>query len=67
MRDSLAQADLLLLSGGLGPTEDDVTRDAVAELVGRKLIYRLDAEEQIIARFRRSTGRWQRSTSARLS
>lgn len=52
MRDSLAQADLLLLSGGLGPTEDDVTRDAVAELVGRKLIYRLDAEEQIIARFR---------------
>ena len=33
----LARADLLLVTGGLGPTADDVTREAVAALLGRGL------------------------------
>jgi nicotinamide-nucleotide amidase len=38
--EALARADILLITGGLGPTSDDITRDVVAELLGRPL--RLD-------------------------
>lgn len=37
VRTALEAADLVLVSGGLGPTSDDVTRPAVAELFGRRL------------------------------
>jgi nicotinamide-nucleotide amidase len=33
----LERADLLVTSGGLGPTDDDVTRDVVADVLGRPL------------------------------
>jgi nicotinamide-nucleotide amidase len=41
VRALLPRLDLLLVTGGLGPTSDDVTREAVAAAVGREL--RLDA------------------------
>jgi nicotinamide-nucleotide amidase len=31
------RSDLILTTGGLGPTEDDITREAIAELLGEKL------------------------------
>jgi nicotinamide-nucleotide amidase len=37
MREVLPRVDLLVLSGGLGPTDDDVTRDAVSEVLGRPM------------------------------
>ena len=37
LREALARADLILLTGGLGPTSDDLTRDIVATLLGKKL------------------------------
>jgi len=33
------RADLIILTGGLGPTQDDLTRDAVAKLTGRGLTH----------------------------
>jgi nicotinamide-nucleotide amidase len=36
-RESLGRADLVLTTGGLGPTSDDITRDLIAQLLGRPL------------------------------
>jgi nicotinamide-nucleotide amidase len=37
LREALARADLVLVTGGLGPTSDDLTRDLLAQLLGRQL------------------------------
>jgi len=42
LRTLLSRVDLILITGGLGPTADDVTREAVAAALGRGL--HLDAE-----------------------
>jgi competence/damage-inducible protein CinA-like protein len=42
VREALSRADLVLTTGGLGPTSDDLTRDSIARLLGRQL--REDAE-----------------------
>ncbi len=52
IRKALERAHILVLIGGLGPTEDDVTRDAVAAALGRQLILSLEQESVLITRFR---------------
>src|SRR5512139_3765866 len=37
VREALTRADLVIATGGLGPTSDDLTRDMVAQLLGREL------------------------------
>jgi nicotinamide-nucleotide amidase len=39
IRTAAARADALLITGGIGPTADDITRDAVAAVAGVPLVY----------------------------
>jgi nicotinamide-nucleotide amidase len=50
--DALNRAPLIIASGGLGPTEDDLTRETLAELLGRKLILNDAILRYIEGRFR---------------
>ena len=50
--DAIERAELVISSGGLGPTEDDRTREAVADLLGRKLSRDPVVMSKIEARFR---------------
>jgi nicotinamide-nucleotide amidase len=51
-RDALNRVPLVISSGGLGPTEDDLTRETVADLLGRKLRRNDDILRYIEGRFR---------------
>jgi nicotinamide-nucleotide amidase len=37
VREALNRADLVIVTGGLGPTSDDVTRELIAQMLGKKL------------------------------
>jgi nicotinamide-nucleotide amidase len=52
MREALDRVELVICSGGLGPTEDDLTRETAAELLGRRLIRSEAILSAIKARFR---------------
>ena len=52
-RQALGRVDLVVVTGGLGPTDDDLTRDAIAAVVGLPLVERADLVEHIAARFAR--------------
>jgi competence/damage-inducible protein CinA-like protein len=51
MNEALQRADLVICTGGLGPTVDDVTREAVAEVFGHPLEFRQELLDQVAARF----------------
>jgi nicotinamide-nucleotide amidase len=38
VREALGRADLVITTGGLGPTSDDLTRELIADLLGKKLV-----------------------------
>jgi nicotinamide-nucleotide amidase len=52
IRFAVDRSHIVVLIGGLGPTEDDVTRDAVSAALGRPLQLSLEQESVLIARFR---------------
>ena len=57
IKDALSQAlkrtDLVITTGGLGPTEDDLTREVIADLVGSPLTFKKELMAQIESIFKR--------------
>lgn len=51
-RLALSRADVVITSGGLGPTVDDITKRVAARVAGKELVSFPEAEEMIRARFR---------------
>ena len=52
-RQALDRTDLVVLTGGLGPTDDDLTRDVVSEVLGLPM----DEDEAIVEKIRRRFAR----------
>ena len=48
-----SRADLILTTGGLGPTCDDLTKTVLAECFGKKLVFNQEAADRMEAYFRR--------------
>jgi molybdenum cofactor synthesis domain-containing protein len=51
LREELARSDLVIVSGGIGPTHDDVTRQAIAEATGHPIVRHEEAESRLRAGF----------------
>lgn len=59
LRQALARADVLITTGGLGPTVDDVTREAIAAATGRGLV----VNAECLAHMEALYARWGRKIS----
>lgn len=51
--ESFARAEIVFVTGGLGPTSDDVTREITAELLGMELVHDEEVMHAITSRFAR--------------
>jgi nicotinamide-nucleotide amidase len=47
LRTALSRADLVITIGGLGPTQDDLTKETIAEVIGDRMVPDLEAEKAI--------------------
>jgi nicotinamide-nucleotide amidase len=52
IRLAASRSDVVIITGGLGPTQDDVTRPALAEAAGATLVRHPEIEEELRERFR---------------
>lgn len=52
IKTALERADILILSGGLGPTQDDLTKEMAARVLGKKLVLDEHSREKIKDFFR---------------
>ncbi|HEY6680823.1 MAG TPA: molybdopterin-binding protein, partial [Actinomycetota bacterium] len=60
-----SRAEVILVTGGLGPTQDDLTRDAIAVFAGRSLVRHPELEDMLRAKFRGFSARPMPSNNLR--
>ena len=53
IRDAVNRSEIVITTGGLGPTEDDITRQISAQAIGRELIYHTELETDLRERFKK--------------
>ena len=63
-RTALARSDGIIVCGGLGPTQDDITREAIAEIMGVELVRHQEIAD-VIAGFFKARGRAMSANNAR--
>lgn len=51
LRTAMERADVVIVTGGIGPTEDDITRKVISKIVKKRLVLNEDALKAIHARF----------------
>ncbi len=59
LRLALAQSDVVLLTGGLGPTKDDITKKVLADFFDTRLVF----SEQVYAHYQKLSERFGRTVS----
>ena len=47
LKEAMERSDVIILTGGLGPTADDITKETVAEIVGEELFVREDVLDKL--------------------
>lgn len=52
LRLASSRADVVIVTGGLGPTQDDITRDAFGDLLGARIVRHPELEEMLRDKFR---------------
>ncbi len=52
IKDAVKRSDVVITTGGLGPTEDDITRTVSAKAIGRELVFHEDIVDHLRERFR---------------
>ena len=52
VKDSISRSELVIVTGGLGPTSDDITRERIAELLAVPLEEHAETRQRIVSRFK---------------
>ena len=53
IQSALGRVDIVFVTGGLGPTSDDITRDVMADILGRKIVMDQPALDAMTARYQK--------------
>ena len=61
IRTALERSDVVILTGGLGPTEDDITKEVTAEVMGLPLVEDAHSRERIESYMKQVTKRMIKS------